>query len=501
MNQVSDYRASMAFGACENKYMQWYKSLKQIPTAKDPAGTAQMAESENIIKTDRDKYADVDKILYSGEAVQSSIKNYTGTPMTEYEICPSSQRDYTEADAVNYQYNKEFVIKLDDVMNGDYGNIKLKPNGPVPQEFIDGLRENGIKEDGYDSFWSRFYLMGLNSGDRLDDSQGLDGGADLEHGLDYLASGYAVARHNIEETFEGEEREDALNKLTTAFDQRAESIADSWALELGGFFEENGLKGETERIRGSIMKAYRDKTGAYSDFIMSETDYSGIANPQDAWLKKDNSYMACQLRKAFIAEDTADSEEYYSVGELCKTQEMVREIKSQTSGYGNHSITANTPEEEIGLKLGELVLKGQVFSQYRNVSDRLKGAVDQSIRHIKETITDRLNQTLQDTRKGSLDPGIWADMDRNAIFAVYDRIMSSYRTAGNMLEALQKGEQYARGQYDDKKTGKEYCSMVRYYGNFKYNSEALANSWNRFIIKITDDESLLMKTSELSAFA
>ncbi|MDD3570873.1 MAG: hypothetical protein PHY44_07225 [Lachnospiraceae bacterium] len=88
----------------------------------------------------------MDKVLYSGKIGKSNMKNYTGTPITEVEIVPSSSREYTIDDAINYQYNKTFSINLNEIMNGSSQSFSLRaPESAVPKEFIKNLKENGIQ--------------------------------------------------------------------------------------------------------------------------------------------------------------------------------------------------------------------------------------------------------------------------------------------------------------------------------------------------------------------
>lgn len=175
-------------------------------------------------------------------------------------------------------------------MSGNYENIKFRdPSQKVPEEFIEGLQQNGIQEEGYDWFRAGFYIKGLS-----------DSG-DIKHAIEYLASGYAVARQHIEDYFTGEEKAGQLRK--------------------------------------SMASGMKSNTGA--------------------------------------------SGQYYTLDELGKTKGMVDEIKKYMPGSsdGRH-IGVGLSEEDIGVRLTELALKGKLFDQCSDVSQKLKNAVTGSIDNI-----------------------------------------------------------------------------------------------------------------------
>lgn len=495
-------------------YTQWLTSLPKVKN--------QVNQNAVNVPTSIRKSAsiDTDKILYSGEVVKSEIKNYSGILTTEYEFVPSSQRDYTMEDALNYQYNKQFSFKLDDLMNGTLKNIKLRPPGSsVPQEFIDNLKQNGIVEDSYDTSRTDFYLQGLN-----------EDTAKLDHSVAYLASGYAVSKQHIEENFTGEEKAKALSQLETDFNSAVTLFADKTAKELGSFFEENEASGETQKIKDSIIRAYNDQVDQYSDYIKTNNDYANLNGTENEWLKKDDSYMACQLRKAAQSDATAQvkesEKEYYSLDELEKTKEVVSEIKS-----GRNNISFYDDEEKIGYNLAELVLKVEVFRKFSGVSDSLKNAVSKSINHIVNNITDKLNVQLKKVREGMAEPEKSADLNKNDIFSVYNKVMDIYKTTDDIIKSLKEGAMFAKNQHISKTKNPQFSNLYRYgnagskyWNNFFQNTlkykaqiislerpdsnngyidkesgiETLSKEWNSFVSKFTDNKSVKLSISSFS---
>lgn len=507
-----------------NKYTQWLSSL--------PVAMNKASQNEGVlnhkdvakepISQGKNTSIEIDKVLYSGEIVKSEMKNYSGVPITEIEIAPSSQRDYTIDDALNYQYNKQFSIKLDDLMNGTLENIKLRPPGsPVPQEFINSLKQNGIVEESYDTYRTQFYLQGLN-----------EDTAKLDHSVDYLASGYVVTRQHIEDNFTGEEKGKALSQLDMDFNTAIEQVAEKAAKELGGFFQENGVNGETQKINDSILKAYQSQVDKYSNYIEGKKDYANLKGTENEWLKKDDSYMACQLRKAAntneISQVKESEKEYYSLEELVKTKDVISEIKSSSKNISHYS-----DEEKIGYNLAELSLKGEVFSRFSGVSESLKNAVSKSINHIVNNMAENLNAQLREDRKGMAEPEKLADLSKNDIFSVYNKVMSIYKTTNDMAKALEEGAAFAKSQHMSKTKNLQYSNLSRYgqggsiyWNNFfqntlKYKSqffslipfenngyidkesgiETMSKEWNSFVSRFTDESSVKLSTSSFLAYA
>lgn len=515
----------MNISKIDSKYAQW---INNLPVAKNyvrqNAGALNHADAASVKTEKGNAPGDVNRILYSGEVVKSNMKNYSGTPIAECEIVPSSERDYTIEDALNYQYNKQFTIKLDDIINGNTENIKLRePNSPVPKEFIDSLKQSG-GEKAYDSTKSEFYIMGLD-----------ENASGLEHGVDYLASGYAVSKKHLEATYSGAEKENLLSKLESDFDSAVKIIAEKTAKEVGGFFDGNGVSGETQKIQDSVIKAYGDAVSKYSGYIDKVKDYAKLDGTDNVWLKNDDSYMACQLRKSLKADKTSeisvDGGEYYSLEELQKTKDMVSEIKSYNSN-GKREISCYESEEEIGFKMAEIALKGEVFNKYSDVSDNLKKAVSQSIQNFISTLPDRLNKQLKEERKNVAEPGRMADLDKKQISSVYHKVMSIYQTTNDMLTALKEGAAYGKNQHMNRTKDSQYSYLNRYgnngsifWNNFfkntlKYREDAitpdlsnngyidkesgidtLSENWNSFVSKYTDDKNIQLSTSSFLGYA
>lgn len=509
--------------------VQFSKWMNSLPAAKNQAGkfTQDVLKAGNTIGQNEKKEdvpANNKMLLYSGEVADGDME-YNDESTLNMEIVPSSKREYTKEDAIKYQYLQQFSFNLNDVLAGKVDNITLPDlNKPVPQEFIDELSRNGVTKNSYDSGRIGFYLSGLD-----------ETNSSFTHSVEYLASGYAVGKQHIEDHYSGEEKAQLLKDLETQYNSGAEIIAKNASKEIGEFFEDGGTEGEAKKVYDSVMKAYQDSVKQYSDFIKDNQDYSKL-NQEDQWLKTDDSYMAGQLRKAAEtnASNTKEVSEakYYSVDELDKAKSMINEIKSYDSNsYGERSINSNSSEEEIGFKLAELSLKGELFNRFSGVSDGIKRAMTKSIEKFTNTLADRLNEELKKTREKVAEPGKAADLVSKNIFTVYNRIMDLYKNTNDVAKALKEGAEFAKARHLTNAGDPQYSNLWRYgndgskyWNNFfentmKYKStkfvimpnengyidkesgiDTLTRNWNKFAESWTDDSSVKLNEGTFLAY-
>lgn len=456
-------------------------------------------------------------VTYTGEKKYADA-SYTGSIGSWYELAPASTRGYTIADAVQYQYNHRTSVSLIDVMNGtaDFKlSMEVAPDAAARQSLIDDLRKNGIDEkDGYDYNRVGLYLNGLSEN------------AGVSHSVDYLSAGYAVMRAHVSAATSEAEKAGFLEDLKSNFDARVEALANRAAQELGGFFAEHGVSGNiSQKIHDSVINAYADKTAAYSAFFENGGDFAKLAGTQDAWLLKDDSYMAGMLRKAAHVSETSDRA-YFSTDDLDGAKLMVDESgKYATSPYSSRGIN-DYDEQQIGLKLSELSLKNQLFQKYANVSTEMKSAVDTSIRNIVQNAVKKLNKHLEEDRRGLAEPWRLGDLRENDVFSVYNKVMSTYNATGDAVRALSAGAAFGKEEYLKRAQSDNYAFLSRYsfspfWTNFYRNTitctnwltgkkeyysassgiEALAKSWNDFAKALTDDKTVLFSASSYMAYA
>lgn len=442
---------------------------------------------------------------------------YTPTNTKIYDVNSFlSQRDYTIDDALDYQFRKYGSISADDIMSGTVDQDIMRETisitetinkgDSLPEEFANKLKEIARENNEYDYGRESFYLS------RID----YDG--DLDKNVDYLSSGFATMKKRINEHLVGEEKDKLLEQLELNFQKEIEKIADKTSKEMGGFFEENGVVGETEKIYESILKAYEDGVNKYSTFVENNDDYILLSGKENEWLKKDDSYLASELRKIEKDEDNTsnvESDGYYSLEELKQTNIMITEIQKYSLGSKNErEITINSTEEEIGFKFAEIAIKGDLFHKNTNVSESLKEAMNLAIDTFMDNTVEILNEKLEDRRARVAEPEKSPDYNREIIDGIYNKVMGIYRQSDDAAKALSEGGAYAKQQHlnrtKDSILIRDQSSFWKNFNGIKPSESGYANqeteietslkSWNDFASTLTDKDELLIKHSSFSVY-
>lgn len=367
--------------------------------------------------------------------------------------------------------------------------------------------------------------------------------------VDYIASRYAAMQERINAEFTGEERSANLNKLDEMLNTAKEKLAQSFSDEMAGFFENTGVSGDKDNIYQSVLSAVDQKVAQYTDFIKENKAYAHIGTGEE-WLKKDSAFMASELRKAMDSSETspktAIDADGYTLDEMEKLYTFAKELESYSDYASNPAkaiLTGNHTEEALGMKLAELSLKGMVFNEKADVSDKVKKIVKESIQNfISSTIEaeqahmDKWSSLqIQATNKSASQGAYSASdlekeiqkirkahtaVDKDAIFAVIDKVTSSYQKSGDAGKALIDGAVFAKDSFSHKAQSKEYNGITRYddgerhwdsffvkgeqvdgYQRKETGLENMENSWNEFMGKVTDDSSVFFNSSNYSAMA
>lgn len=419
---------------------------------------------------------------------------------------------YTKEEAVSQAWSQKNAINLDDLFSG---KIKtLAPTTP-PSDFILSLEQESTPPPIY------FQAIKFELNYRSDKS--------LAHNVNHFASIYTAARDYINTSLTGVEKESNQQKLNTLLHAAKDTFAQEVSETIGGFFEEYGVSGEKESIYRSILYALDTRITECFTFIESNKDYAKLDGTKDQWLKSNSTYMASELRKQMkdTTFETNKISDCYSLDELTKMKTFAEEMKEyahQIHTYGN--------EEEIGMQLSELVLKGELFNQYANVSDKVKSAVRNSIdgiifktveqteKNMEEQIRMRGKQIPSYLRKGltAIDP--------QSIYAVINWVKSTYQRSGDFYKSMLDGATFAKSQYDIKNQMSSFTGIFRYqrsgYWNHFFQSsvdsggsglsgasyfqkesgiESIVKSWNAFANGFTADDSAKLNIYYFSTYA
>ncbi len=212
------------------------------------------------------------------------------------ELLPPSERgEYTEEDALLDQYSKQY--RIDGYIDGDKfilnssGSVRLM--GDVSKEELENFRQELIKKGlGTEIDWrgvqGDFVQIGINFGNA----------ERFEQKADYLASRYAVLKDRIQTQFTGDKREAELQKLEQIYTEAKEEMADSYAENIGGFYEDLGQAGAADDMRESVLAVIDGKAEEYLSYLEQNDIYADITDPEKQWLKQDDGYMAQKLRNS-----------------------------------------------------------------------------------------------------------------------------------------------------------------------------------------------------------
>lgn len=231
------------------------------------------------------------KVLETPEATQ------VNATLVAADLRPASEKAYTEEDALMNQYMKQyrlsFVKEGDSYVLDPSKLVKLMTEGQVSQESLDAFRAqleaNGLGDDiDWRSVQEDFARMDI----RFDNAQS------FETKADYLASRYAVLKDRIEIKYTGEKLEQEMQTLDALYTKAKEDMANSYAENIGGFYEEMGQSGVADEMRESVLAAIDNKTEEYSAYLAENDIYAGITEPSKQWLKQDDGYMAAKLRES-----------------------------------------------------------------------------------------------------------------------------------------------------------------------------------------------------------
>lgn len=331
------------------------------------------------------------KILETPEAAQvNAILTQTE------ELRPASEKEYTEEDALMNQYMKQY--RLNFIKEGDsYVLDKSKPaklmiEGQVSQESLDAFREeleaNGL---GNDIDWRGVQEDFASMDIRFDNAE------NFEMKADYLASRYAVLKDRIQTQYTGENLEREMQKLNSLYTKAKDDMADSYAENIGGFYEEMGQSGVAEEMRQSVLATIDSKANEYSKFLEENDIYADITESSKQWLKQDDGYMAAKLRESVAASSVGMNDNYnnevaYSTEDLAFVALTAKTLSRQIKNPEWDVKEPTDSDTDLGKYLAQ---------QYQSLTDMMQKAgisnsMSQVIKDSFEPFIDKLLDTLDD---------------------------------------------------------------------------------------------------------
>lgn len=306
------------------------------------------------------------------------------------DLRPASEKAYTEEDALMNQYMKQY--RLDFIKIGD--SFKLDPSKPVKL-----MTEGQVSQESLDAFRAQLEANGL--GDEID-WRGVqedfihmdirfDNAESFETKANYLASRYAVLKDRIQTQYTGDKLEQEMQTLDGLYTRAKEEMADSYAANIGGFYEEMGQSGVSADMRESVLVAIDSKADKYSAYLAENDIYADITDPSKQWLKQDDGYMAAKLRESAgassvdkVTTQTVSEQAPYSDDDLAFAAVYAKGLSEQIKKPEWDTYEIKDSDADLGKYLAE---------QYQSLSDEMEQA----------GISDKLSQVLKDSFEPFID--------------------------------------------------------------------------------------------------
>ena len=182
-------------------------------------------------------------------------------------------------------------------------------------------------------------------------------------------------------------------------------------------------------------------------FLKQDQRLTGLEDTENAWLLKDDEYIAAMLRKQnLISEASLSKEGAYSLWEL----DVLGQYVSSLSTMEAKAVTYEMTEERLGLDLAMLAMKTDVLCKEKNVGSVLNTTLKETLNGYLNVFLDRFNQKLEINRRNPLieaDIQGNAELNKESVWKVYNKTIEQYRISENGMEALIKGAEYGRSQY------------------------------------------------------
>lgn len=389
----------------------------------------------------------------------------------------SSDNDYTKYDAILKQWNKEGSFNIYDVWEGGKVNVQ-NPNPSVDElkEFEGKLQENGISTD---IDWSDFEFDLKGIGFPTDNPTYRLSPEDFSKKTDYLASRYVAMRDKIQNSFSGEERNKQLDKLESFYRSTLDEIATGYSEIVGGFLEQNGLLSEKEKIYQSVVDGVNKKSKEYQEYLSNNSDFTKLKGTKDEWLLQDDEYVASLLRgkdvQIEIDETTKNND--YTLNDLDTLGRYVSELTK----WEDSAIKMD--EERLGLDFAMLSMKTEQLKKKGQTSYSLDSTLQKMLNGFMENCLERLDDKLAAIRnegKAINDEKGYAELDRQAIWDVYNKTMEHYKTSGNIKDSFIFGAKYAANQSLNKANDGTYrhINNISYWVQFFDRNSSGSNNYD-----------------------
>lgn len=323
------------------------------------------------------------------------------------DLRPASEKEqYTEEDALRNQYMKQY--RLDFIKDGDNfvldtsKPVKLMLEGQVSQESLDAFRtqlENNGLGDEID--WRGVQEDFIHMDIRFDNAES------FETKADYLASRYAVLKDRIQTQYSGEKLEQEMQTLESLYSKAKEEMANSYANNIGGFYEELGQTGVSQDMRDSVLAVIDSKADDYTAYLAENDIYADITDQSQQWLKQDDGYMAAKLRESAAA-SSADKtttqtmitdQAPYSAEDLSFAAVYAKSLSDQIKHPEWDTYENTDNDADLGKYLAEQYQSLTNEMQHAGISDQLSNVLKDSFQPFIDQFLDALDKKIDHNRE------------------------------------------------------------------------------------------------------
>ena len=376
-------------------------------------------------------------------------------------IYASDRADYTREDALKKQWRKMNTVNLIDILDGaaDRSNRSLSIQD-LEKRLQEGAVVPSVDDTDMQMLEFEFKGIGFDAGPAYADV----GAEKVSRNIEYMASRYAAMESKIKETYSGALQKAELDKLEKIYQRAVTRAADKYAEIVGGILEKNGVPGEKEKLSQAFRKSVEDRAAQYREYLQADPEFTGAEGTRDAWLLKDDEYIAARLRAQSPA--------------------------PQAGAAANDGYTR--------LELAILAMETDTIQKEGGISSGLQDTLEKTLDGFITSFMDRFDEQLSANRDDAMtayDSRGNADLDKESVWNVYNKTMDEYKQSGDLMKALVKGAEYAKDRYSQKESEGSVLGIYRYMNGASY--------WNNFFKANTGsgyDKAVSTYSRHLTAF-
>lgn len=277
---------------------------------------------------------------------------------------------------------------------------------------------------------------------------------EAQEAIEHLASQYSVYKDYISKSGSSDQRK----QLDKIMEKHIDKYAREFSEVIGGFFEDNGLSGERQCMYEAVKERIQTLSQDYDDYISkNQADYNRLFEEA----QQGKSCLAFDLRKAYKAD--GDMERFYRYRDGGYTREelseAVRLVKVANLLMGEGEAEA-VSEEELGVKLGTIALKGLAFLETSKARGKHKETFQNAVYSRVTELMDESDALLAEKSENAQDERAYQPLDRTAVKSIIETMVEAYTNTHSFSRALTIGQEEGLQLYCAK--ADENSAVIRY---------------------------------------